>query len=428
MRLLVYVGPLVVGVTALLFMIKPLFAKPSKTRSLKPLDPSREPLLFAFVDAVCQSVNAPSPSKIQVDCEVNASAGLKDGFLGILSNELTLTIGLPLVAGLNVEQLAGVLAHEFGHFSQAAGMRLSGVVRRINFWFMRVVYERDEWDQTLVEWGSGGNGWVMIVMQVARGVVWLTRKILWLLMVVGHAISGMMLRQMEYDADRYETRMVGSDVFEATSRRLGLLNVALQGAYADLNHRWKEGRLVDDLPKLILANAAQIPKDVITQIEAAHTAAKTGIFDTHPCERDRIAHSRAEDDPGIFRLAGPASVLFKDFEGLCKKSTLDHYKKVLGIMVSAEQLEPVADVVAGQEVIQAENKALERFFVGAAAALRGLPGVLNPIAPATDLKAARTRIEKARQEMLRLSEGYRVAVAKVHEAPIVSWNVEPRRT
>lgn len=52
-----------------------------------------------------------------------------------------LTIGLPLVAGLSLQQLAGVLAHEFGHFSQGAGMRLTYIVRSINAWFLRVVYE-----------------------------------------------------------------------------------------------------------------------------------------------------------------------------------------------------------------------------------------------------------------------------------------------
>ncbi len=33
-------------------------------------------------------------------------------------NDLVLTIGLPLVAGLSAKEFAGILAHEFGHFTQ----------------------------------------------------------------------------------------------------------------------------------------------------------------------------------------------------------------------------------------------------------------------------------------------------------------------
>jgi hypothetical protein len=41
------------------------------------------------------------------------------------------------------------MAHEFGHFAQSGGMRLTFIVRSINAWFGRVVHERDEWDEKL---------------------------------------------------------------------------------------------------------------------------------------------------------------------------------------------------------------------------------------------------------------------------------------
>ncbi len=130
-------------------MLKPLFARPGKREKARVLDPEIEPLLFAFVDGVCTSVGAPRPNRIEVDCQVNASAHRDAGPLAVFSNELVLTIGLPLAAGLNMKQFAGVLAHEFGHFSQGAGMRLSFLIRAISFWFARVVYQRDRWDLSL---------------------------------------------------------------------------------------------------------------------------------------------------------------------------------------------------------------------------------------------------------------------------------------
>ena len=44
------------------------------------------------------------------------------------------------------------MAHEFGHFTQGFGMRISYLVRSISWWFTRVVYQRDQWDERLVEW------------------------------------------------------------------------------------------------------------------------------------------------------------------------------------------------------------------------------------------------------------------------------------
>jgi len=132
----------------------------------------------------------------------------------MFGNDLTLTIGMPLVAGLPMQHFAGVLAHELGHFSQGGGMRLTYLVRSVNAWFARVVYERDAWDEKLVEWSETGDIRTRIPFYLARLFVWLSRRILWGLMLVGQAVSCFMLRQMEFDADRYEARLAGSTAFE----------------------------------------------------------------------------------------------------------------------------------------------------------------------------------------------------------------------
>ena len=132
--------------------------------------------------------------------------------MGVHQKDLVLTIGLPLVAGMDLTMLTGVLAHEFGHFAQGTGMRLTYVIRSINGWFARVVYERDSWDQWLVDAQHTSEHWaISIIVALARLFVWMTRRILWVLMVIGHGVSSFMLRQMEFDADRYEARVSGSD-------------------------------------------------------------------------------------------------------------------------------------------------------------------------------------------------------------------------
>ena len=151
-RLIVYLGPAVAGGILVFFMVKPFFAAKPKAPEPVTLDPAKEPLLFGFVQKICGLVGAAAPWRIDVDCQVNASAGLRRG---LWSKDLVLTIGLPLVGGLDMRQFAGVLAHEFGHFAQGAGMRLTYIIRKINFWFARVVYERDSWDVKLEQTARG---------------------------------------------------------------------------------------------------------------------------------------------------------------------------------------------------------------------------------------------------------------------------------
>ena len=123
------------GIVVVFFMVKPVLARPASRRQLMLVQPNDQPELFAFIREVCSQVRAPVPGRVQLDCQVNASASLGAGPLNLRQRDLVLTIGIPLVAGLSVRQLGGVLAHEFGHFAQGGGMRLTTLIRGVNAWF-----------------------------------------------------------------------------------------------------------------------------------------------------------------------------------------------------------------------------------------------------------------------------------------------------
>jgi len=363
-RFLIYVAPIVIGCILVLFMFKPIFSRPAKPSKQINLDKESEPLLFAFVAKICEAVHAPIPKRIEVNNEVNASASFRRGFWSMLGNDLQLTIGLPLVSGLNIRQFAGVLAHEFGHFSQGIGMRFTFIIRSISYWFTRVVYERDEWDDRLEGWAKGLDFRICWIFHLARLFVWLTRKILWALMMLGHVVSTFMLRQMEFDADRHEARLAGSEVFESTSRKISLLSFASQGAYNDLGDFYREGRLVDDLPKLIQHNIDQFTPEVLQRINQHVNEAKTGFFDTHPCDRERYDSARKENTDGVFQLELPSTVVFSDFEDLSKAVTWDYYQGIFGENLRATQVHPIHELLERQDVEKEDFNALHRYFQG----------------------------------------------------------------
>lgn len=342
--LLLYVTPLLAGVVVVFFMFKPLLARRAPAAQPLALNPAAEPVIFALVRCICDAVGAPFPKRIDVDCQLNASAGFRRGLRSFLGDDLVLTIGLPLVPGLSARQLAGIIAHEFGHFTQGFGMRLTYLIRSINAWFARIAYERDAWDVTLEQWAAEAeDGRVALVVALVRFAVWLSRLILKILLYIGHGIGCFMLRQMEYDADSYEIKLAGSETFESAAKRLCVLGNALEKSYKEMRVGWNLNKhLPDNFPAFLMNHEAALKPAMKTQIEDRAGLGKTGLFDSHPSDGDRIRKARRAGEPGVFDLDVPATALFANFEILAKQVTQLHYEDDLGIPLAMARLSPVA--------------------------------------------------------------------------------------
>ena len=93
-KLAIYLGPAIAGGTLIFFMIKPFFAGKPEQPPKYSLTPQSDPVLFAFIARICELVKAPLPTRVDVDCEINASASFRRGLLSMHSNDVVLTIGL----------------------------------------------------------------------------------------------------------------------------------------------------------------------------------------------------------------------------------------------------------------------------------------------------------------------------------------------
>jgi Zn-dependent protease with chaperone function len=324
---LVYFGPLLAGVVLLFFLLKPVLARYPKADRVIELQVGEEPLLYSFVTRISHCLGAPEPRTILLDCEINASASLGDGLSKWFGSGLTLTLGLPLIAGLTVDQLGGVIAHELGHFSQGVGMRLSTIVRSTNNWFVRAVYERDQWDEKLIEAVEQG-GWFSVFIMLAMLCVWLTRRILWIFMAIAHLLSCFLLRQMEYDADRYEARLVGCDTFEKTFRQMLQLNFVEHISNVSLFEKLKQNKLPKDYPQWLISSQKEIPQEMFKKLEEEALAHRTTLLKTHPALRDRLSAVKREKAAGIFHCATSSTLLFQHFQKHCQRATKMFYRNV----------------------------------------------------------------------------------------------------
>lgn len=406
LTVMIYLGPIIGGIALPFFMIKPIFAGAPKAEKPRSLTREEQPALFALVEAICRTVRAPLPRRIDVDCQINASAGYRRGFFSMLTNDLVLTIGLPLVEGLSLRQFAGVLAHEFGHFAQGTGMRVTYIVRTISAWFSRVVYQDDSWDMKLSQAGNrlGELGCLLIFIPI---FVTITRKILWCFMMAGHAMSCFALRQMEFDADRYECRIAGSRTFAETVESLRHLGEASLLATNSLRSAWTDGRLGNNYPLLVREQVGKLPKRITDEIKRAVQLEKTDWFDTHPADPDRIRSALAEDASGIIPVDAPATAVFQNLPALAKEMTFAYYRDFHGLPVTMDRLVSTDEVLERERALTAAWDEIHRYFMKAATIY--FPLTLSPsmAEPAPDAKAAvqyaiaeGEALEPQRQEIL----------------------------
>jgi Zn-dependent protease with chaperone function len=364
--IIAYFGPLIAACIGLVFMVKPLFTRPKRIAAHLDVTRDQQPRLFQFIDEVCARIGAPKPVRVRLDNQVNASASFEHGWWGVLTRRLVLTIGLPLAQGLTVSQFGGVLAHEFGHFTQSAAMRFNYVIRTTNGWFARVIYERDHFDAKLLAWSKRGTYYTIITANIARGFVWTARKILWLLMRAGHAVSAYLMRQMEYDADHYELEVAGARNFRETFLLMRLMNAGAQMTGNHLTQLWKDGKLVDNVPLLTKRLVANLPGEAVQQLRDGLDTDKTVApwHSTHPSDQERIARSANREDPGALLGDDPAPTLFTDFDPIAQRLTLIDYKERFNLDVKPEALVPTESYLKDNSTRTDRIKAMTGFFGG----------------------------------------------------------------
>jgi uncharacterized membrane protein len=118
---LLYVSPILMGALITLFLIKPLFARQIPPPPSRPINHEEHPRLFQFIGAICREVGSQPPSRVEVDCAINASVRFREGLASLNEGDLTLTLGLPLVAGLPAAHLGGVIAILIGCVAWSLG-------------------------------------------------------------------------------------------------------------------------------------------------------------------------------------------------------------------------------------------------------------------------------------------------------------------
>lgn len=310
---MLYVWGVLAGLVTIAFLCKPFLPRRSREPRRLSLNRTRQPVLFAFVDQICETLRTPKPTQIDVALDGNAAVGLFPGKQRFQS-ELVLQIGLPLVSVLTLQQFAGVLAHEFGHLSQGMAMRLDQWTAQIQQWFARAVLDNDDWDDWLSNLARDLWPPLALCVYLAQFAGLVIRSVPAVFFLLSTWLRLMMSQLMEFDADRFEARLVGSDTFEETIYRLMELHYAV--------HRMAIGqfaieRATGNITRDALTRCQELTDAERQNIRRKVRKMKVGWFSTHPSFRSRIDSVKRSPNPGVFQSDLPATVVFQNFDELC---------------------------------------------------------------------------------------------------------------
>ncbi len=269
--------PLGIGLAALVGAVFRSFQVHFSAPEGFPLHRVQAPKLFAALDSICGTLQAPVPQYVLVDGEYNAAVaqhprlGLFGGYVNYLM------LGLPLMEALSPEQFQSVLAHEIGHLSRNHS-RFSGWVYRVKATWRQML-------QTLLAQQHGG---ISLFLPFFR---WYAPYF--------SAYSFVLCRGDEYVADGCAAQITGA---ETTARTL--ISVHLKGRAFEqefwrglLDQAKTEPRVPDAIYSRLQASFKEPPPREMQWYEDALDE-RTDLGDTHPSLSERLAALGYRTVPG----------------------------------------------------------------------------------------------------------------------------------
>jgi Zn-dependent protease with chaperone function len=302
------------------------------------------PKLFDFIGQVCEETGAPFPKHVYVDYLVNAAAILETTsfFHMFFPSGRSLLIGLGLVNTINLTEFKALLAHEFGHFSQKS-MKIGNYVNTMRGIVAQVVNGEDWFDRAIIAW-SRQDPRIAWPAYIIRGVLWILRKILYMLWYVVLFFDMALSRQMEFNADLIAVSLTGSDapvhllhrsyIGQASfNQGVGDLRVAMDHHLYTSDLFYHQSAAVGLIRKqnkekdARLEEPPALPRDPseTTQVFEEEDDKVAEMWSTHPSCYDREVNAKAHYIRTDFDERSPW-VLFDNVEELRERVTYKFYR------------------------------------------------------------------------------------------------------
>jgi len=213
-------GMLGLGIAVFVFLVKFIFATTRVDNSMKvEVTKETQPELFEFIKKLTEETKTPFPKKIFISADVNACVFYNSSFWSMfLPVRKNLEIGLGLVNSVNLSEFKGVMAHEFGHFSQRS-MKLGSFTYNVNQVIYNMLYNNNSYNNFLSSWGNI-SGYFSIFAMITAGIANGIRSILAEMYKFINKNYMALSREMEFHADTVAASVAGGNNLITALRRI----------------------------------------------------------------------------------------------------------------------------------------------------------------------------------------------------------------
>lgn len=232
---LIGIGLVGFGVLTLVFLLKFVFSGSKTDRSgMLELTEADQPELFAMIRQLSREIQTQFPKKIYLVPGVTAFVFYNSTFWSMFFPvKKNLAIGMGLLNTLNLSELKGVIAHEFGHFSQKT-MRHGSFIYQFNQVIFNLVSDNEGYQRTLDAFASIHAIFALLThatVFIIRGIIQLMKQMyVWM-----NKKSLALRREMEFHADAVAASVSGGNNLISAFRRLELGEEAYQRTFHSLN-------------------------------------------------------------------------------------------------------------------------------------------------------------------------------------------------
>lgn len=200
----------------------------SQATGERPLAPGEEEELKRLIELVAKEVGARLPARLYVTTEANAFASFHRGLPGVITGDTKLTVGLPLLLGLEKEEFTAILAHELAHLRDAGAMRVCALAFEIEGGLARMTGYGSRWlharfrEQKKIT-VLGGMG--LVFSTLCEGIV---KAIISRCGSAERKLREQLLATMEFRADAFAARVVGAGVVIKALESVGQLGAVIE--------------------------------------------------------------------------------------------------------------------------------------------------------------------------------------------------------
>lgn len=349
------------GSLALALLAKPLLGLIPRKEPFFVLVREVEPEFFNYVAEIAALVGAAMPLEIRVTNSAQLSARAVWGWRSLGRRDTVLTIGLPLLAGLDSRQLAALLTQALHPWRPGAGSVMGRLLDGNIHWLHRAGYEGDLVDRRLGEWQQRLPRLRPLLEKLARLAGWSARPARWRL-GFSRVLSRRLVHRLCANRDLAARQIAGSQSLGEAMARSRLLAFATQSTLPELRKMWlAQGTLPDNIAQAVVAHASHYPArvaDELDQLEQRRSAESGGF---RPTTAQRLALVSGETVKGTYDLAAPCAAYFRRLEKLMHITTVRYYHSHLQIPVTTNKL--VRTPTRGSQEYEADSR-LRRFFGG----------------------------------------------------------------